>query len=172
MPYNRRGSSRKMRLVVIDSIKNVRDFTASTGNTIQTIDLAKAKDTPVTTVNSDVKRGCIIKAVYLSFDVCGLAASGVLQRTLLFLIKNPGANLTPPSPLAVGTSNEKKFIFRQWQFMTMRNQEGNNPNHWEGWIKIPRRYQRMGTDDLLSLSFITSTAAGHLSGQAIYKWYS
>ncbi len=156
---------------IINSIKNVQDITASTGTTQADVLIAKAVNSPVATVKSDVSQGCVIKAVWCSFDVCGLAATGVLMRTFIYLIKNPGDNLTPPGADSVGSSNEKKFIFRQWQFMTMRNQDGNPPNHWEGWIPIPKRYQRFGTDDTLRLGFKTSTSVGHLSCQFIYKWY-
>ncbi len=155
---------------IINSIKNVVDLTSSTGSGLLNLLLAKATNTPLSTVANDVSQGCIIKAIWVSIDVCGLAATGVLQRTGFYVIKNPGDNLTLPSVFAVGTSNEKKFIFKQWQVMTMRNQDGNPPFHWEGWIKIPRRYQRMGTDDTLRLGFATTTAAGHLSAQIIYKW--
>jgi len=156
---------------IINSIKNVLDNTASIGSGTANIVIAKAVNTPLSTVASDVSNGCIIKALWCSFDVCGLAGTGTLQRTGLYIIKNPGDNLTESGPFAVGASNEKKFVFRQWQFMTMRNQDGNSPNHWEGWIRIPKRYQRMGTDDVLKLVFANSTAAGHLSCQFIYKWY-
>ncbi len=90
----------------------------------------------------------------------------------LYLMKNPGDNLTPPSPISVGSSNEKKFVFKQWRFMVMRNQDGNTPFHWEGWIRIPKRYQRMGTDDTFHFAdVVTSGVTGHLSGLFIYKWY-
>ncbi len=157
---------------IINSVKNVLDTTLSSGTTLQATTFAIAKDSPATTGANEVQRGCIIKAVWVSFDVCGLAATGVLQRTGLYLVKNPGANLTIPGVFTVGTSNEKKFIFKQWQVMTMRNQDGNPPFHWEGWIKIPKRYQRMGTDDILQLVFATDAAAGHYSAQFIYKWYT
>ncbi len=156
---------------IITSIKNVVDATSATGTTQLTSLIAKAVNTPLSTVKNDVSNGCLIKAIWCSFDVCGLAATGVLQRTAIFLIKNPGDNLTPPGAFVVGTSNEKKFVIRQWQFMTMRNQDGNPPFHWEGWIKIPKRYWRMGTDDTWKLAFETSTAAGHFSAQFIYKWF-
>ncbi len=152
-------------------MKNVVDGTASTGTTLTGVLIAKAVNSPLSTVATDTSQGCIIKAIWCSFDVCGLAATGVLQRTSVYLLKNPGNNLTDPGGFSVGTSNEKKFIFRQWQFMTMRNQDGNPPFHWEGWIKIPKRYQRMGTDDTFKLNAETTTAAGHLSAQFIYKWY-
>ncbi len=156
---------------IITSIKNVAVITASTGTTIADALVAKAVTSPAPTTVNDVSHGCIIKAIWVSFDVCGLAATGVLQRTGLYLMKNPGDSLTPPSPFSVGSSNEKKFVIKQWHFMTMRNQDGNPPNHWEGWVKIPKRYHRMGTDDTWRLHFITSTAAGHFSSQFIYKWY-
>ncbi len=174
MPGRQRGSSfrRSLGLRPVDSIKNVRYLEASTGTSVLNTVLANAVDTPVTAVTNDVKRGCTIKAIWLSFDVCGLAATGVLQTHSLYLMKNPGANLTPPAPRTEGSSNEKKFIFKSWNAMTMRNQDGNVPYHWEGWIRIPKRYQRFGTADQLQLVFICTTAAGHLSMQTIYKWYS
>ncbi len=157
---------------IVSSIKNTVDTTASTGTTLTANVVAISKDAPLTSINNDVKRGCIIKALWISFDVCGLGGTGVLQRTGLYLIKNEGNNLTPPGVFTVGSSNEKKFVIRQWQYMTMRNQDGNPPNHFEDWIPIPKRYQRMGTDDRWQLVVETTTAAGHFSGQFIYKWYT
>ncbi len=174
MPYRQRGSYRNRRafaLRPIDSMKNVVELAASTGTTLATATLVSAVDNPATANANEVKRGSSVKAIYLSFDVCGLAATGVRQITNLYLIKNPGSNLVNPGPFTVGTSNEKKFVFKQWSFQTMRNQDGNPPFHVEGWIKIPRRYTRFGTNDLLALVFQVDTAAGHLSGQCIYKWY-
>ncbi len=134
--------------------------------------LAKAVTAPSPTVDTDVSHGCIIKAIYLIVDGCGLAGTGILNIMNFYLMKNPGANLTPPNPISVGSSNEKKFVFREWLFMVMRNQDGNVPFHWEGWIPIPKRYQRMGTDDLLELVYVcSSSVTGHIAIKSIYKWY-
>ncbi len=168
----RRNFSRGFSLRPVDSIKNIKYAEFSTGTTLVEVILAKAVDTPTTAVVTEVKRGSTIKNIWLSLDVCGLAATGVLQTTSFYMWKNPGDNLTNPAPRTEGSSNEKKFIFKSWNAMTMRNQDGNTPYHWEGWIKIPRRYQRMGTDDQIALTFLTTTAAGHGSLQCIYKWYS
>ncbi len=137
-----------------------------------TTNLAKAVSNPVNTVTTDVRHGCIIKALWISLDYCGLAATGALQQTSVYLIKNAGANLSPPSAFSVGSSNEKRWIIKQWSSMTMRNQDGNPPYHWEGWIKIPKRFQRMGTDDLWQLGSEVDTLTGHLTVQCIYKWYT
>ncbi len=166
-----RFGRRRVSLSVINSLKRSSIQVDTPGTTVQNEILAKAVDNPATTVNNDVKNGCIIKAIWLSLDFCGLAASGVEQTTGVYLFKNPGANLTPPSPFNVGTSNEKKFVIKEWSQMTMRNQDGNPPYHWEGWIKIPKRYHRMGTDDLWQIVFQTDTAAGHIKTAFIYKYY-
>ncbi len=141
-------------------------------STITETIIAKAVNTPLSTVKNDVSNGCLIKAVYASIDVCGLGGTGVLNIADFYIAKNPGANLTMPNPGSVGTSNEKKFVFRQFRFMIMRNQDGNMPFHWEGWIKIPKIYQRMGTDDLLVCELqCSSGVTGHFASQFIYKWY-
>ncbi len=171
MPYRRGGSSRKLRLVTINSEKHVVDG----GINITTVNvdriIAKAVTAPSNTIDTDCHRGGTIKAIWIALDFCGLAASGALQRTLVYLIKNPGANLTPPGVFAVGTSNEKKFVIKMWTQMTMRNQDGNPPYHWEGWVKIPKRYQRMGTDDTWNLVWGANADTGHGSFNVIYKEY-
>ncbi len=156
---------------IVDSNKNVFRINDSTGVTQLSKDLAKAVDGAKNTVSNDVERACKIFGINLKFDVCGLAATGVKQQTIIYLIKNVGANLTIPSPFSVGTSNEKKFVVRMWSFMTMRNQDGNVPNIVDEYVKIPKIYQRFGADDILQLVYATDTAAGHINGLAIYKWY-
>ncbi len=138
-------------------------------NTVEII--AKAVTAPSNTVDTDCHRGGHIKAIWISLDFCGLAASGINQITGVYLMKNPGANLLPPSVFGVGTSNEKKFVIRMWTAMTMRNQDGNPPYHWEGWIKIPKLYQRMGTDDTWVLVYGTDAFLGHGFHNCIYKEY-
>ncbi len=148
------------------------NFQGSTSATRKSEDVAKAVTSPAPTNQTDVSHGCLIKAIWLSIDMCGTLGSGVANSMFLYLIKNPGANLTAPDPIAAGTSNEKKFIIRFWSAMVMRNQDGNNPYHWEGWIKIPKRYQRMGTDDLWTLVNQNTTAGtGLYHYEFIYKWY-
>lgn len=173
MPYRRRGFSGMKRgfgLRPVDSNKNIVEIAGNPGTTTTTQILAKAVDSAALTVKNDVERGCTIHGINIIMDVCGLAATGVRQRTQLYLMKNPGANLTAPGAFSVGASNEKKFVIKMWSFQTMRNQDGNPPYHVEEYIKL-NRYKRFGADDTLDLVFETDSAAGHLSGLAIYKWY-
>ncbi len=174
MPFRRGGFSRRNRafsLQPVDSNKNIAFISDSTGTTSIATTFVNTVDSATLAVPTDVERGCSIKAFWISLDFCGLGATGVRQVTRCYIIKNPGANLAPPTPGTEGTSNEKKFIFKEWQQMTMRNQNGNPPYHWEGWIKIPKRYQRFGANDLLQMVYATDTSAGHITAQIIYKWY-
>ncbi len=172
MPYRQRGSSRRgLGLRPVKSTKNVVYAEASTGVTALNIVISDAVDTPIIGTANAVNRSCTIKRFWFSFDVCGLAATGVLQTHRMYIMSNPGANLTPPTPGTEGTSNEKKYIYKSWNAMTMRNQDGNVPYHWEGWIRVPKVYQRQGQNDQIRFVFVTTTAAGHLSFQAIYKWF-
>ncbi len=174
MPGYRRGSYGRRRSMapIITSIKNVADNAFGLSSTNTEVQLAKAVTAPSPTVTTDVSHGCIIKAMWIVVDICGIAGTGVLNNFDAYLMKNPGDNLTAPNATAVGSSNEKKFVFKQWRAMIMRNQDGNNPYHWEGWVKIPKRYQRMGTDDIIIfVANCTTSLTGHGSIQAIYKWY-
>ncbi len=168
----RRGSSRSLSLRPVNSIKNYVISDIGITNTQTVVLIAKAVNSPLSTVASDTSNGCNIKAVYATIDVCGLGGTGVLNVADFYIIKNPGDNLTQPAPRNWGTSNEKKFIFKTWRAMIMRNQDGNVPYHWEGWIPIPFRYHRMGTDDTLQLVIQTSAAlTGHATFSFLYKWY-
>lgn len=169
-----RGFMRRRRGIgpIINAIKNSSIVSGSTGTTIVNTIIALASANPASTAATAVENGCKIKAIWLSVDFCGLATSAALQFTGAYLIKNVGNNLTNPSPFAVGTSNEKRYVIKEWSAMTMRNQDGNPPYHWEGWVKIPKYHQRMATDDQWQFAIITDTAAGHFGVKWIYKWYS
>ncbi len=155
-------------------MKNTLIITGALTGTNIVKNLAKAVNSPQSAAApEEVVHGSIIKALWISLDACGTNASGVANNFSAYLMKNPGASLTPPDATAVGTSNEKKFVIKEWHGMVMRNQDGNAPLHWEGWIKIPRRYHRMGTDDTWILALrVTATSTGLFSLKVIYKWYS
>ncbi len=119
MPFRRRGfssgSQRSSLGLVINSNKNVvSNFTGATAGTKTSIPIADAQDSAVLSVVEDVERGCVIKAIWVEFWVSATAeaAVGVTHGIDMYLFKNPGQNLTSPIPRTVGSSNEKKFIFK------------------------------------------------------------
>jgi len=129
-----------------------------------------AKDNELSTEVNTVRNGCIIKAVYIEFWYYGLSAGNTNDIIDIYLMKNPGNNLTPPNPGTVGTSNEKKFVFRTWKGLGGNKSLGGVPYNFRGWIRIPKRYQRFGTDDRLQLVALTPTT-GNLCQQYIYKYH-
>ncbi len=171
--YRRGNSNRGLALRPVDSNKNIVYFQGSHTTSGNTQVIAVAKDSALNSVQNEVERGCSIRAIHYSIDVCGTFTSGTNMQSVVYIMKNPGTNITNPSPGFEGTSNEKKFIIKTFQGMTMRNQDGNIPLHWEGWLKIPRRYGRMGADDRWDVTIATTTtsATGHFTYQFIYKWY-
>ncbi len=171
-PYQQR---RRSSLQVIDSIKNIPNaFTALAADTTVTVGLAIAKDTPVTTGTTEVKRGSKIFRIWLEFWISAteVQATAITNGVDLYIIKNPGANLTVPTPSTVGSSNEKKFVFKTWKGLTGTRTEGFPAYSWKGWIKIPKIYQRMGTDDRIDIVARTTAADGILCLNAVYKWFS
>ncbi len=153
----------------INTEKHIVEIIGTPTSVNQVSIIAKAVTAPSNTVTTDCHRGGHIKAIWCSIDICGLGASGVNVRCIAYLIKNVGANLTPPGVFAVGSSNEKRFVIKMWSMMIMRNQEGNPPYHWEGWVKIPKIYQRMATDDTWDFVTGLNTSTGHGQYLFIYK---
>ncbi len=168
-----RGRRRSNLGSIVNSIKNelniVSGIAASTNNAQ---DIAKAVDNPVTANVGEVKIGSIIKAIWIEFWYYGLSAGNTNDIIDIYLIKNPGANLTNPNPGTTGTSNEKKFIIREWKGLAGNKSLGGTAYSQPGrWFKLPKRYQRMGTDDRWQL-VARSATTGNFCQKFIYKWYS
>ncbi len=160
---------------MINSIKNVApgiNAAATGANTV--LSLAIAVDTPITSASTQVKRGCKIFKFWFEMWIgaSATAAAGVTQQFDGYIMKNPGANLTPPNPGSVGSSNEKKFVFRTWKGLVGSRVEGTPYYSFRGWIKIPKVYQRFGTDDVLQLVIRPSGTAVIVCHNAIYKWFT
>ncbi len=172
MPGRFFGRKRGNRLgTIINSEKNSVGFlegiTAAT-NLIRTV--ATAVNAADNTVQNQVTRDCKIFKIWVEFWIYGLSASETNDLVDVYLFKNPGNNLTPPNPGTIGTSNEKKFVFREWRGLLARKDAGGMPYQFKGWIKVPRVYQRMGTDDNISL-VVRSPTTGNICMKFIYKWF-
>ncbi len=176
MPFRRRGSYGRSRMgpVSVTNKNNPSLLTAGVAGTQQNITLARAVDSATNAVTVDVQRGCVIKAIWLEFWANGTASTPPIDSVSsiidVYMMKNPGANLTPPVPSTQGSSNEKKFIFKTWKGILTNRSQGTPLYNWRGWIKIPKLYQRFGADDLLQLVVIFSGQDGLLCNTSIYKW--
>jgi len=175
MPYMPRRGSRRSPGTIINSEKNVvSNLTAGAASTAVAFNLALAVNAADNTVVTQVTRRSKIYKIWVEMwaSASATAAEGVSTTFEAFIIKNPGANLTVPVPGTIGSSNEKKFIFKTWKGLTASRKEGFPPYTWKGWIKIPKVYQRMGTDDVIQIVFVFVGAAGILCTNVVYKWYT
>ncbi len=156
---------------IVDSNKNMPNAVLGiAAATTVTHVIAVAVDAAANTTANEVTRGCKIFKIYLEFWYYGQAVGPVNDIIDAYIIKNPGNNLTVPTPSTVGTSNEKKFVFREWKGLVGRKADGGVPYQFKGWLKIPKVYQRMGADDQLQF-VIRSPTVGDLCIHTIYKWY-
>lgn len=157
----------------VNSTKNVVNDTYSITSATSVKQIVIAKDSALLTQSTDVERSCTIKAIWVELDVCGTGTSGTNNHFTGYLIKNPGNNLTNPAPQSVGSSNEKKFVFRMFSQMVMLTSDGAPNFRFAGWVRIPKHYQRFGADD--RIEFVTTTQpaglTGHVTYNMIYKWY-
>ncbi len=160
----------------INSSKNVVDvIIGNAAGTNSTTILARAVDAATNAVAVDVTRGCKIYRIWVEIWVYATqeVAVGVTTQIDGFIIKNPGANLTVPSPGTVGTSNEKKFVFKESKGLIGARTEGATPyQFWRGWIRIPKTYQRMGADDLIQLVLRPTGTTSVTCLKCIYKWFT
>ncbi len=159
---------------VINSNKNVvSNFTAGAAGAKTAILIAEAQDSATLAVTQDVERGSVIKAIWVEFwaTASEVIADAITSGVDMYLFKNPGSNLTSPIPGTIGSSNEKKFIFKTWKGIIASRAQGYPPYSWKGWVKIPKRYQRMGANDLWQIIFQSTGSNVLVCSNFIYKWY-
>ncbi len=177
MPFRQRGFSRRNRSnlgQVINSNKNVvNSFTAADDRVKTSVSIADAQDSATLAVTQDVERGCVIKAIWIEFWITAteLFADAITNGIDLYLFKNPGQNLTSPIPGTIGSSNEKKFIFKTWKGITGARSQGFPPYSWKGWVRVPKRYQRMGANDRWQIILQATGSNILFCSNFVYKWY-
>ena len=164
-----RRSNRGLRLRPVNRIKHVFDeqggITAGAG---QTVSLVIAVDAPVLTVANQVETGSTINGIFLIVEV-NATTSAALSNAYMYIIKNPGANLTIPEANVVGVSDEKRFVIHQEMVMLQQVDNSNPRTLFKGVIAIPRGYKRFGPKDRLQLRIFTPGVNLNYCVQAHYK---
>ncbi len=178
MSFRRGGFSMRRRRTgvrpIVQSEKIIPNaFTAAPTGANTTVNIAIAVNAADNTVVNEVTRGCKIFKIWVELWVYASAAVavGVTSGIDMFLWKNPGNNLTAPIPGTVGTSNEKKFVFRNFKGLIGARTEGTPPYTFRGWIRVPKIYQRMGADDILQLVIRPTGAAALVCNNFVLKYY-
>ncbi len=167
MPFRRRGSS----LRPIHRIKHVIDLQGGiTAGSATNATLALASDTPDLAGTTEVETGSTVNGIYLKIEaVRTTATSGVLGNVYLALFKNPGGNLTNPTPNAIGASDDKRYVIHQEMVMLTQTANSNPRILFNGVVAIPRGYRRFGPNDSLIARLSSPGVAINFCLQAHYK---
>ncbi len=168
MPFrSRRGNA----LRPISRIKHVvdRQFALAVA-TPQGQNLIKAVDAPVLANTAEVETGSTVNGIYLKVEATNTTAtSGVLRNIYMIIYKNPGGNITAPTPNAVGADDNKRYVIHQEMVMMQSEANGNPRTLFNGVIVLPRGFRRFGPNDLLEAQFVSPGSANNMCLQCHYK---
>ncbi len=159
----------------LQSVKNIVDGTFITVAGGVTTDLVVALTVnDYTGTSNNVPIGCHIKAVWVeySYQNSETLAGG---RVDMYMCKVPGVTSIAAYPVPGSTSGDKarKFIFLERKGLFNISSDafglGSTARGFAGWVRIPKRYQRMGEDDELVIR-IGSSSDYSACVKTIYKW--
>ncbi len=163
----------RMALRPINRIKHVVDNSGTLAKATQFImNIATATDTPTLAATGSVETGSKVNGIYIRFEVASNDPIdiGVIPNFYFYVAKNPGGNLTLPSPAAVGADDNKKWIFHQEMTMIENKGQGSNGRTvFNGVVVVPKPYRRMGPNDVLFVNVICPGLDTAVCMQAHYK---
>ncbi len=156
----------------IHRIKHVVDSSATVAAAATNIvELIRGVDAPVLAATTHVEVGSKVNGIYLKVEVASNEAfdAGAVPNVYMIVTKNPGDNITPPAPNAVGASDNKRFVIHQEMIM-INNTIGGNPRVlFNGVIVIPKGYRRFAPSDELQLSILSPAIDIAMCVQCHYK---
>ncbi len=153
----------------VQRIKHVIDKQA--GVVLAVVDntnLIAATDTPTLAATASVITGSAVHGIYLKVEVSATTAAA-LANVYLTIFKNPGGSLGVPAPNAVGASDNKRYVIHQEMVMMEKSVGGNPRTLFNGVVVIPKHYQRMGPNDILSMHVLAPGVNIDLCIQCHYK---
>lgn len=156
----------------INSIKHVVDQQGGIVlGTRQVEILAVAVENPVTTSTTNVTNGSRVGSLYLNVQVVA-TTSAALPNVYFIVYKNPGGNVLAaqiPEANEVGTSDFRKQVFHQEMRMMSDDNDSIPITMFNGVLKLPQRFQRMGINDQIVIQFIAPGVDIEYCIQCIYK---
>ncbi len=166
-----RSRNQGLRLRPVNRIKHVIDTqSALTAGSGETKTLAQASDTPNLAQTTEVQTGATVNGIFLSLEVTRTGTtSDVLANAYMYIVKNPGGNLTLPEANVVGASEDKRYIIHQEMIMLQGFNASNPRTLFKGVIALPRGYRRFGPGDFLQLRVFTPGVAINYCFQCHYK---
>ncbi len=166
------GFRRGMYLRPVNTVKHVIDQQDGIAIAAKSpTDIIRGKEQPVLANRAEVNVGAHVKSFFLNVQIA--ASSTAALANLYFIIYgNPGNNIgagSIPAANAVGVSDFKKQVFHQEMLMTEKNTTAFARTMFRGVIKIPRKFQRIGFEDAITISFFAPGVTFDVCWQAIYK---
>ncbi len=137
-------------------------------NTVVANDIIISDDNPVLGSAKQVLTGSTVNGIFLVVEVYG-TSSGALSNIYMFVAKNPGNNLTLPTPNTVGINDNKKYVIHQEMVMVQKVTPSNPRTLFKGVIAIPRGYRRFGPGDTLRLHLLAPGITFDFCAQVHYK---
>ncbi len=158
------------RLRPVHSIKHIVDLQGglTAGAKTDSI-LVHAKDSPLTGTSApDVEVGSTVGSIFLNVQVAAVGTAA-LANVYMYIMKNPGNNITEVNGNVVGVSDIRRWVIHQEMIMTEKNTTAIPRTLFKGVIKLPRGYKRFGIDDRLILSLFSPGVDYEFCAQCIYK---
>ncbi len=161
--------TRFTRLRPVNSLKHVVDKQGGLTIDANTEEiLVIAVDDPASTSVSQVTTAATVSSIFLNVQVAATSTASI-ANVYMYVIKEPGGNLTLVKGNAVGASDIKKFVLHQEMIMTEKNTTAIPRTLFKGVLKIPPRLRRFGTNDKLVLVLYAPGTTYDYCVQCIYK---
>ncbi len=162
----------------INSIKHVVDSQdiIPAGTEIDKL-LISAVDNPLRTTANEVTNGSHVSSFFLNIQVIASSdAVGLVQNAYMYAFLNPSGLISAPNFPAVnvvGISKVRNKIFHQDMVMLSDTADSIPSTLFKGVLKIPKKAQRMGIDDEISIRIGSPSGGPEITAcvQCIYKEY-
>ncbi len=134
-------------------------------------DLVLGVSSPALGNVAEVVNGSHVRSIFLNVQVAG-SSTAALSNVYMILYGNPGSNIAAgqiPDANQVGSNDFKKQVFHQEMIMTEKNTTAFPRTLFRGVLKIPRKFQRIGIADKISLQLFAPGTTYDFCFQCIYK---
>ncbi len=157
----------------VNTLKHVIDNQGGLiGGTQAFVDIVTGKDNPVFASNPEAcSIGSHVRSIFLNIQVAATGTAS-LANVYFYIYGNPGGNIGTgqvPNGNVVGTSEFRKMVFHQEMMMTEKNTTAFPRTLFRGVIKIPRKFNRIGADDKITIALFSPGVNYDYCFQCIYK---
>ncbi len=146
------------------------DIEGAITDTTSVSPIIETVDAPVIGSTTQVETGSKVNGIYLHVELNRTSGTG-RSNMYLAVMKNPGNSLATILPDAVGANVNKRYIIHQEMVMLGDFVENMPRVLFNGVIKIPKGYIRMGPGDKLNVLLKAggNSVTGDFCLQAHYK---